>query len=240
MLLPIALTPLDIGRLYVRWMHRGWSLYLLAKLYPEGLHTPENKTPYAALFQFFQTSQERSELPFDISFLESCAFTFLWDYVVEGLHLDRIDEHSMWWYSGLWWEHMHASLLQRIAALLEGCEIAVKKETDPLDHAKLSSLLRYYNEMGRQCLDLLDIPAYQSLAVRRLSYPAYLQSPGWKLTRLAALYRADYRCQICSGTDRLEVHHRTYDRLGDEAATDLIVLDDACHRMFHQNSKLKR
>jgi 5-methylcytosine-specific restriction endonuclease McrA len=48
-----------------------------------------------------------------------------------------------------------------------------------------------------------------------------------------ALVRAGYKCQVCSSIESLHVHHNTYDNLGDELPTDLIVLCDICHGQFH-------
>lgn len=67
-----------------------------------------------------------------------------------------------------------------------------------------------------------------------MDYKEYLRSGHWKKTRRAALARAGYRCQICNaGNVQLEVHHRTYDRLGREFDADLTVLCDGCHGKFH-------
>jgi hypothetical protein len=32
---------------------------------------------------------------------------------------------------------------------------------------------------------------------------------------------------------RLDVHHNTYERYGDESTFDLVVLCDRCHELFH-------
>jgi hypothetical protein len=61
----------------------------------------------------------------------------------------------------------------------------------------------------------------------------YLRSPHWRQTRLAALGRAGNRCQVCNGAKQLDVHHRTYERIGKEADGDLTVLCRECHALFH-------
>jgi hypothetical protein len=77
--------------------------------------------------------------------------------------------------------------------------------------------------------------------LRSRSYQTYLLSPGWRRRRKQALKRAGFRCQLCNSPDEhLEVHHRTYERVGDEKAKDLIVLCPKCHRVFHQNRRLAR
>lgn len=69
------------------------------------------------------------------------------------------------------------------------------------------------------------------------TYDAYLRSPEWKEKRADALARALRRCQLCNAKAKkgapLDVHHRTYERLGHEEPADLIVLCRDCHGRFH-------
>lgn len=67
----------------------------------------------------------------------------------------------------------------------------------------------------------------------------YLKSEHWREQRLGALERAGDRCQVCNGTKRLDVHHRTYERLGNEAPMDLTVLCRGCHDLFHDSRTVK-
>lgn len=65
-------------------------------------------------------------------------------------------------------------------------------------------------------------------------YRQFLDSPEWWQERKRALARANYRCEReAPGGPRhegpLEVHHRTYDRLGVERENDLEVLCHGCH-----------
>jgi 5-methylcytosine-specific restriction endonuclease McrA len=67
-----------------------------------------------------------------------------------------------------------------------------------------------------------------------MPYREYLQTPEWQDRRRAALTRADRRCQVCNRSNRaLHVHHRTYERRGAELETDLTVLCDQCHALYH-------
>ncbi len=66
------------------------------------------------------------------------------------------------------------------------------------------------------------------------SYSAYLHSKHWKKMRSIALKNASYKCQACSTKDSiLDVHHNSYDRLGNEDESDLIVLCRSCHAKVH-------
>lgn len=75
--------------------------------------------------------------------------------------------------------------------------------------------------------------------LKTMRYRDYLLTPEWRERRLARLKAARYRCQVCNTRDvRLNVHHRTYVRRGEELARDLIVLCESCHHLFHQNGSL--
>jgi hypothetical protein len=63
-------------------------------------------------------------------------------------------------------------------------------------------------------------------------YRAYLQSKEWKEKRRAAIERAGGRCQTCNKSNRLEVHHRTYERIFNEDPGDLTVLCCECHAVI--------
>lgn len=68
-----------------------------------------------------------------------------------------------------------------------------------------------------------------------ITYQEYLESPEWAEKRRAVLARAAGRCEAC-GVEGvpLEVHHRTYERLGDEDVdSDLRALCRACHESAH-------
>ncbi len=71
-----------------------------------------------------------------------------------------------------------------------------------------------------------------------MSYPEYLKTEWWQHQRQKALEACGRRCQVCNGDGQLDVHHRTYERLGAEAAGDLTVLCRACHYLFHSAGQL--
>ena len=67
-----------------------------------------------------------------------------------------------------------------------------------------------------------------------MDYQAYLQSETWQAKRLAVLDYWSYSCALCCSRKNVEVHHRTYERIGCERITDLIALCDTCHQWRHQ------
>ena len=64
-------------------------------------------------------------------------------------------------------------------------------------------------------------------------YLKYLRSTTWASLRKKVLGRDKYRCQICKSKKKLEVHHKTYKRIGKERIGDLITLCNICHRKIH-------
>lgn len=79
------------------------------------------------------------------------------------------------------------------------------------------------------------VDAERLAELRAMPYPHYLRTPEWRRTRAAALLRAGNACSLdVTHTDGLEVHHRTYERLGAELMTDLAVLCHSCHQLHHK------
>jgi len=69
-------------------------------------------------------------------------------------------------------------------------------------------------------------------------YAAYLESAHWHEVRRRCLWRWDYRCAVCHSAQFVDVHHRTYKRLGRERDTDVIALCRKCHTLFHEHRVL--
>lgn len=66
-----------------------------------------------------------------------------------------------------------------------------------------------------------------------MDYNTYINGGAWKTRRAAVLLQRGKKCQACGLTGIMEVHHRTYDRMGAELDRDLIVLCTACHKGVH-------
>jgi 5-methylcytosine-specific restriction endonuclease McrA len=65
------------------------------------------------------------------------------------------------------------------------------------------------------------------------TYHEHLVSLDWQVIRANALQRAGYRCERCGSPWGLQVHHLTYERLGNELPEDLVCLCRDCHRTLH-------
>lgn len=82
-------------------------------------------------------------------------------------------------------------------------------------------------------LPAADSPDDRVAALRAMPYTEYLKTQHWHFVRQAALQRAGHTCAVCDSSDRLEVHHRTYERRGCEWPEDLVVLCNGCHSRQH-------
>jgi hypothetical protein len=80
-----------------------------------------------------------------------------------------------------------------------------------------------------------EIARLQALA--RDDYWAYLRTDWWRERRQRALRRAKHRCELTGATDHLEVHHVTYERIGCERDSDLIVIYEPVHETIHNTGR---
>ena len=75
---------------------------------------------------------------------------------------------------------------------------------------------------------------------RTVFYSQYLKSPEWKQLRERKIVATARRCQVCNSLQGLDVHHRTYSRLGREWDSDLTVLCRRCHAIYHATNRLPK
>lgn len=65
------------------------------------------------------------------------------------------------------------------------------------------------------------------------NYDEYLSHSHWGRIKSFKKEEAEYKCQLCSSNEKLNVHHNNYDNLFMEESNDLIVLCESCHKKFH-------
>ena len=87
--------------------------------------------------------------------------------------------------------------------------------------------------------------AYRDQNLMRLgfrSYRDYLKSPLWASIRKRATQRARHRCERCSSTRCLQVHHRAYDMatLAGDNIDSLTVACRSCHCKAERPGDFKR
>lgn len=78
------------------------------------------------------------------------------------------------------------------------------------------------------------------IKLRTMPYEQYLQTPEWAVKRDQALERDGHRCRACNSEEKLNVHHRTYARRGNEDLNDLTTLCQPCHEHFHKRIDQER
>lgn len=78
------------------------------------------------------------------------------------------------------------------------------------------------------------------LADNGLTYKQYLASDHWQdlRRRVWASPLHKKRCYACGAKERLEVHHKTYRRIGHEWLMDLCLMCRECHQAAHDFAKL--
>ena len=73
-------------------------------------------------------------------------------------------------------------------------------------------------------------------------YYSYICSDSWQIVRKR--YRESKLLKICyccgADDEPLDLHHKTYKRLGSERLTDLCKVCRSCHRKIHELAKRKR
>jgi len=70
-------------------------------------------------------------------------------------------------------------------------------------------------------------------------YDEYLRSPEWATRRNMVLHRASGVCEGCMESSATQVHHLSYDNVGDELLYQLVAVCDACHEKAHSKKERK-
>jgi 5-methylcytosine-specific restriction endonuclease McrA len=69
------------------------------------------------------------------------------------------------------------------------------------------------------------------------NYSEYLHSNHWKLLKVryrkSKLFKSG-ACSICGSYKRINIHHKSYIRIGNERLSDLMVLCQDCHHKLHK------
>jgi len=81
---------------------------------------------------------------------------------------------------------------------------------------------------------------YEYLKRNNMTYAQYLSSDHWKDVRnrfwKSKIHHG--KCYACGSSKLLQVHHKSYTRLGRENINDLCLLCDNCHLQAHKLLKL--
>lgn len=69
-------------------------------------------------------------------------------------------------------------------------------------------------------------------------YEAHLKSPEWQRLRVLVMMRARGKCEGCGKPNPVQVHHETYDHLGNELLWELKAVCRDCHQRLHPHREL--
>ena len=72
----------------------------------------------------------------------------------------------------------------------------------------------------------------------QIAYKIYLRTPHWHRMRDARLELDEFACVDCGKCYDLQVHHITYERMGEEDLADLVTVCDDCHKRRHWVGKI--
>ena len=113
------------------------------------------------------------------------------------------------------------------------------REGDPVEFRKLAAMLcegcaqglqHSYDEQRRAEMCIRQARVAQ---LRKVPFEEYRLTPEWRARRHRVLFRAGKQCELCEEREFLQVHHKTYERYGQELLTDLIALCRECHARHH-------
>lgn len=114
---------------------------------------------------------------------------------------------------------------------------AIKQDTIPESEKPLPDLIPIASGEHNQyeIIDALETlrKHYMSEEGKR-KHDTYLKSDKWKRLRAKILERDRFLCQGCLTERATEVHHYSYDNLGDEFAWQLVSICRKCHERYHQ------
>lgn len=68
----------------------------------------------------------------------------------------------------------------------------------------------------------------------KVAYQRYIHSKKWERRREAYFDAFERACHICGATTKVQLHHKTYERMGAELDSDLVPLCSMHHRELHK------
>jgi len=111
-----------------------------------------------------------------------------------------------------------------------------KEQIDALPHFDVAARDAYWERDKVDAKSIAD-EAERRLQERRTFYTQYLQSDAWREKRRLVIERQSNICSGCRMAPITEVHHLSYDNLGDELLWQLQGVCRACHEKAHKIKK---
>ena len=99
----------------------------------------------------------------------------------------------------------------------------------------LSKMRKFASDMDR-CFYACDEEAFCK-AAKEMNYKAFLKTLYWKICAYRARKKSGFRCAMCGASEKLNVHHSTYEFHGREHTTEgrksLTCVCQSCHAKHH-------
>ena len=73
----------------------------------------------------------------------------------------------------------------------------------------------------------------EQMTMKEWYHEVYLKSDYWRKRRTEIITTRGNKCELCGSEFRLEVHHSSYEHLGDERDEELFCLCRDCHELIH-------
>ena len=119
---------------------------------------------------------------------------------------------------------------------------------------KLEPIKLYYDKAIKEMMDqfnaelmnIRDSRAVYQISMRQQwfnRYSEYLNSWEWRNKRIEILKLDGKKCTVCDATQKdatLQVHHISYQNVGDENTDDLVTMCESCHKHVHSVDKARR
>jgi len=86
-------------------------------------------------------------------------------------------------------------------------------------------------DLNKVLIDVKSEETVQELA--DMNYKKYLNSEYWSLVRKSMHEITGNKCEICGGSESLNIHHLSYENRGKETLDDLVCLCQRCHEVMH-------
>lgn len=111
-----------------------------------------------------------------------------------------------------------------------------KPDTPELDAAALRAWISHDREQwDRGRSDRWKTEQQRQIEWRE-AYENYLQSEQWQQKRRLVFKRCGMTCEGCREATATQVHHLTYEHLGNELLWELAAVCRECHERVHENS----
>jgi hypothetical protein len=105
--------------------------------------------------------------------------------------------------------------------------------------SKFSELVSHYNIKRKHYGGVIIMYFCKDTGEKVNNYNDYLKTEHWRIFKenFLASKSSKKKCYCCGNKNNLQIHHKTYKRIGFEKNADVIEVCDNCHRMVHEMLK---